>query len=150
AVFTYKFGGDPDVLNDADSAPYVPKAIVTSPFFDWGNDRPPATPWHETIIYETHVKNFTQRLPEIPDALRGTYLGLAHPVALEHIKRLGVTAIELMPVHHFVRDHHLIERGLTNHWGYNTIGFFAPHRAYASSPAPGRQVQEMKQLVKSA
>ena len=148
AVFTYPFGKDEGSRNELDSAPFVPRSVVINPYFDWSNDRRPRTPWHETIIYEAHVKGFTQTMPGIPEALRGTYAGLAHPVAIAHLKRLGITAVELMPVHHFVHDHHLAEQGLSNYWGYNSIGFFAPHRGYAASRALGHQVQEFKHMVR--
>src|ERR1700709_1807172 len=115
--FAYNFG-DEDSRNDDASASHVFKSVVHNPYFDWGNDRPPATPLHESVIYEMHVKGFTARHPEIPEALRGTYAGLAHPVAIEYLKELGVTAIELLPVHQFVHDAHLLERGLRNYWGY--------------------------------
>jgi isoamylase len=146
ACFPYDFG-QPDVRNDDDSAADVPKAVVHNPFFDWGSDRPPAYPMHETVIYELHVKGFTQRHPDIPEELRGTYAGLAHPAAVEHLLSLGVTTVELQPVHQFVHDHHLLERGLRNHWGYNSIGFFAPHDGYASNGGSGEQVQEFKTMV---
>ena len=148
AVFPYPFN-DPDGKNDSDSAPYMPKSVVINPFFDWGNDRYPRRPWHETIIYEVHVKGFTQRHPDIPEALRGTYAGLAHPAALRHLKKLGVTAVELLPVHQFIHDSLLQERGLRNYWGYNSISFLAAHNAYSSSGQTGHQVQEFKQLVKT-
>jgi isoamylase len=149
AVFPYHFADPEGSRNDQDSGPYVPKGIVVNPFFDWGNDRHPRTPWHETIIYEAHLKGFTARHPEVPDDLHGTYSGLAHPAAVEHLRRLGVTAVELMPVHEFVHDARLVERGLRNYWGYNSIGFLAPHHEYAARPQPGQQVQEFKQLVKT-
>jgi isoamylase len=149
AVFPYAFS-DPDGRNDADSAPFMPKCVVTNPWFDWGNDRPPRTPMHETVIYEVHVKGFTKRHPEVPRDLRGTYAGLAQPAAIAHLKKLGVTAVELLPVHQFVHDMHLIERGLRNYWGYNSIGYLAPHNEYTSgSTSAGRQVQEFKRMVKT-
>jgi glycogen operon protein len=148
SLFGYRFD-DPDARNDADSAPHMMKSVVISPFFDWDNDRPPRTPYPDTVVYETHVRGFTKRHPGIPEELRGTYGGLAHPVAIEHLKRLGVTAVELMPVHQYVDDHGLVQRGLSNYWGYNTIGFLAPHHAYASSGTRGQQVQEFKAMVKA-
>ncbi len=148
ACFTYQFG-DEDTRNDDDSAPHVFKAVVHNPFFDWGNDRTPDTPLHESVIYEAHVKGFTANHPEIPEALRGTYAGMAHPAAVEHLVSLGVTALELLPVHQFVHDSHLVERGLRNYWGYNSIGFFAPHNGYAARGQLGEQVQEFKSLVKA-
>ncbi|WP_214369062.1 glycogen debranching protein GlgX [Pseudonocardia sp. H11422] len=148
AVFGYPFG-DPDARNDADSAPFVPKSVVVNPFFDWGSDRPPNTPYHETVIYEAHVRGLTIAHPDIPEELRGSYAGLAHPAMIEHLKRLGVTAVELMPVHEFITDHHLQEKGLENYWGYNTIAFLAPHHAYAAGGSrPGSQVQEFKAMVR--
>src|SRR4051812_12242685 len=148
AVFPYQFGKDPNEANTKDSAPFAPRSVVTSPFFDWAEDHPLKTPWHNTIIYEMHVKGFTKLHPEIPEELRGTYAGLAHPVAVEYLKTLGVTAVELMPVHQFIQDAHLLEKGLRNYWGYNSIGFLAPHNEYASTQVPGQQVQEFKQMVK--
>ncbi len=147
SCFPYEFG-DEDSRNDADSAQHVPKAVVHNPYFDWANDRPPAIPLHETVIYEIHVKGFTARHPDIPEALRGTYAGLAHPAAVDYLTELGVTAVELLPVHQFVHDAHLVERGLRNYWGYNSIGFFAPHNEYASGPA-GEPVQEFKAMVRA-
>jgi glycogen operon protein len=148
SLFSYKFGA-PDERNDADSAAHVPHSLVVSPFFDWANDRPPRTPYNESVIYEAHVKGLTMNHPEIPDRLRGTYAGLAHPAVVEHLKSLGVTAVELMPVHQFVTDHGLTEKGLRNYWGYNTIGFFAPHDAYAAMPEQAGQVQEFKGMVRA-
>jgi glycogen operon protein len=148
ALFAYRFG-DPLSRNDGDSAPFAQKSVVVNPFFDWGNDRPLRIPFWQTVIYESHVKGATQRHPGIPEDVRGTYSGLAHPRMIEHFKRLGVTAVELMPVHQFVHDSTLVDRGLTNYWGYNTIGFFAPHNAYASFGGRGGQVQEFKTMVKA-
>jgi isoamylase len=148
AVFSYHFNDPEGPPNEADSAPYVPKSVVISPFFDWGNDRHPRTPWHESVIYETHVKGFTIRQPDIPPDIRGTYAALAHPVAVEYLVNLGITAVELMPVHQFIHDSHLLEKGLHNYWGYNSIGYFAPHNEYSSSGQLGQQVQEFKQMVK--
>ncbi|AHH99729.1 glycogen debranching protein GlgX [Kutzneria albida] len=148
SLFGYRFA-DPGQRNDGDSAAHLPKSVVISPFFDWGNDRHPHTPYHETVIYEAHVRGTTVAHPEIPEELRGTYAGLAHPVMIEHFTRLGVTAVELMPVHQFVNDHHLGEQGLSNYWGYNTIAFLAPHHRYASSSRAGYQVQEFKSMVRA-
>ncbi|GIF22370.1 glycogen operon protein [Actinoplanes tereljensis] len=148
ALFAYRFG-DPLSRNDADSAPFAQKSVVVNPFFDWTNDRPLRIPFWETVIYETHVKGITMRHPGIPEDVRGTYSGLAHPRMIEHFKKLGVTAVELMPVHQFVHDSTLVERGLTNYWGYNTIGFFAPHNDYHSFGGHGGQVQEFKSMVKA-
>ena len=127
-----------------DSAAYVPRGVVVSDGFDWRDDEPPATPWGDTVVYEAHVKGYTQRHPLVPENLRGTYAGLAHPAAIEHLTSLGVTAVELLPVHHSVTEPALAARGTRNYWGYSTLGFFAPHAAYSAdkSPgAPGRRVQ---------
>ncbi|MFC7279750.1 glycogen debranching protein GlgX [Paractinoplanes rhizophilus] len=148
ALFAYQFG-DPLSRNDADSGPFAQKSVVVNPFFDWANDRPLRIPMWETVIYETHVKGITMRHPGIPDDVRGTYSGLAHPAMIRHFRQLGVTAVELMPVHQFVHDSVLLDRGLTNYWGYNTIGFFAPHNDYASFGGHGGQVQEFKTMVKA-
>ena len=148
SLFGYKFD-DPEARNDADSAGHVPYSLVVSPFFDWANDRQPRTPYNESVIYEAHVKGMTMNNPEIPERLRGTYAGLAHPAIIEHLTHLGVTAIELMPVHQFVTDHGLTEKGLRNYWGYNTIGFFAPHHDYAALSDQGGQVQEFKGMVRA-
>ena len=149
ACFSYRFDGDDDSFNEEDSAPHMPKSVVISPFFDWDNDRPPRTPYNETVIYEAHVKGLTRTHPGIPEDIRGTYAAVAHPVMIEHYKRLGITAVELMPVHQFVHDSHLIEAGRKNYWGYNTIAFFAPHNDYSSTGAVGQQVQEFKAMVKT-
>ena len=147
ALFSYNFG-DAESRNDEDSAGAMPKSVVISPFFDWGVDRPPKRQYAESVIYEAHVKGLTYQHPEIPAELRGTYSAIAHPVMIDHLRSLGVTAIELMPVHHFANDSTLIERGLSNYWGYNTIGFFAPDSKYSSSASPGGQVQEFKSMVR--
>ncbi len=148
ACFSYTWGEE-DSFNDEDSAPYMSKSVVISPFFDWDNDRHPRTPYNETVIYEAHVKGLTRTHPDIPEEIRGTYAALAHPVMLEHYKKLGITAVELMPVHQFVHDSHLADRGMRNYWGYNTIGFFAPQNDYSSSGTRGQQVQEFKAMVKA-
>jgi isoamylase len=148
ALFSYRFG-DPTSRNDADSGPFAMTSVVINPFFDWDNDRPPRIPYNETVIYEAHVKGMTMRHPGIPADVRGTYAGIAHPVMIDHLKRLGVTAVELMPVHQFVHDSMLVERGLSNYWGYNTIGFFAPHNDYACFGTCGEQVLEFKTMVRS-
>jgi isoamylase len=140
---------DPDAADDSDSGPHLPKSVVVNPYFDWNGDRPPDTSMDDTVIYEVHVKGFTARHPDVPEAQQGTYAGLAHPAAIEHLQRLGVTAVELLPVHHFVHDHHLVEKGLSNYWGYNSIGFFAPHSDYSSSGTLGEQVTEFKGMVKA-
>lgn len=150
ALFGYEVGNPEEDLsyNETDSAAFIPKCVVVDQGFNWGNDRAPKIPYHQSIIYETHVKGFTQLHPEIPEEIRGTYAALAHPVTIKYLKTLGITAVELMPVHHFVADRHLKERGLTNYWGYNTIGFFAPDVRYASSGMLGEQVIEFKNMVK--
>jgi isoamylase len=149
AVFGYPLGGDDLVADQRDSATFVPKAVVANPYFDWGVDRPPCIPQHETVIYEAHVKGFTKLHPEIDEELRGTYAGLAHPAAIEHFKSLGVTAVELMPVHQFIQDHSLMEKGLRNYWGYNSIAYLAPHNEYAASAQRGEQVGEFKAMVRA-
>ncbi|MCX6503085.1 MAG: glycogen debranching protein GlgX [Microbacterium sp.] len=148
AVFGYNFG-DPDSRNDEDSAPHMMKGVVINPFFDWGGDRQPKIPYSETFIYEAHVKGLTQRHPGIPEDIRGSYSALAHPAIIEHLKKLGITAIELMPVHQFVNDDTLQQKGLSNYWGYNTLSFFAPQNTYASTHANGQQVQEFKGMVRA-
>ena len=148
ALFGYDLDR-PDELNMRDSAPYMMRSVVINPFFDWGADHPPKTPYHNTIIYEAHVKGLTQLHPDIPEEQRGTYAGIGHPAVIEHLQKLGVTALELMPVHQFVHDDRLLSAGLSNYWGYNTIGFFAPHNEYAASGDSGQQVQEFKAMVKA-
>ncbi|GLU48601.1 glycogen debranching protein GlgX [Nocardiopsis ansamitocini] len=148
SLFGYRFD-DPDQRNDADSAAHVPTSVVISPFFDWGNENRPRTPYNESVIYEAHVRGLTMRHPGVPERLRGTYAGLAHPAVVDHLTTLGVTAVELMPVHEFLHDHALQSRGLRNYWGYNTIGFFAPHSGYAATGTRGEQVQEFKAMVKA-
>ena len=148
ACYSYNIG-DEDSINDSDSAPYVYRSIVQHPHFDWGGDRRPDTPLHETVIYEAHVKGMTKCHPDVPEELRGTYAGLAHPAIVQHLVSLGVTAVELMPVHQFVHDQRLVEQGLRNYWGYNTIGFFAPHNEYAASGGRGEQVDEFKYMVRA-
>lgn len=149
SLYSYHFNDPDGSRNDLDSAAVAPKSVVINPFFDWGNDRPPDTPFHRTVIYEAHVKGLTRRHPEIPPGIRGTYAAIAHPVLINYLQRLGVTALELMPVHQFVHDHWLLERGLRQYWGYNTIGFFAPHNGYGSNQTVGQTVNEFKQMVKS-
>ncbi|WP_424189147.1 glycogen debranching protein GlgX [Actinokineospora sp. G85] len=148
AVFGYQFG-TPEERNDDDSAAHAPKGVVVNPYFDWATDRPPKTPYNETVIYEAHVRGLTIRHPDVPEEMRGTYAGLAHPSVIEHLKKLGVTAIELMPVHQFLHDHGLQEKGLRNYWGYNTIAFFAPHADYAMTTAQGAHVAEFKSMVRT-
>ncbi|WP_374214463.1 glycogen debranching protein GlgX [Streptomyces sp. Je 1-79] len=137
------------VRDDRDSAPHVPKGVVVLDDDDWSDDRRPKTPWPDSVIYELHVKGFTQLHPGIPEELRGTYAGLAHPAAVEHLVRLGVTAVELLPVHQFAHEDHLLRRGLRNYWGYNSIGYFAPHAGYSSSGTTGQQVGEFKRMVRA-
>ena len=136
-------------MSTTDSAPFLPKCVVIDPAFDWEGDRTPRTEYHNMIIYETHVRGFTKQHPDIPEEIRGTYAALAHPVTIDYLKKLGITTIELMPVHHFIADRHLVEKGLTNYWGYNTIGYFAPEVRYSSSGVCGEQVVEFKNMVKA-
>lgn len=147
-VFGYDFG-EPDSRNDEDSAAHQMMGVVVNPYFDWAGDRLPKTPYSETFIYEAHVRGLTQLHPAIPEEIRGTYSAIAHPAIIEHLQKLGVTAIELMPVHQFVNDSVLEEKGLSNYWGYNTIAFLAPQNTYASNGQRGQQVQEFKAMVKS-
>jgi len=151
ALFGYTVGNAKADLSidDQDSAGGMPKCVVIDPAFSWGNDTPPNTPWHKTIIYELHVKGYTKLHPEVPPELRGTYAGLSCPPIIDYLKNLGITAVELMPVHQFVADRHLKDHGLTNYWGYNTIGFFAPEVSYASSGMLGQQVVEFKTMVRA-
>ncbi|WP_329483867.1 glycogen debranching protein GlgX [Kribbella sp. NBC_01510] len=148
SLFSYRFA-KPDELNTMDNREHTMLSVVTNPFFDWGNDRPPGHDYHETVIYEAHVKGLTKTHPALPEEIRGTYAGIGHPAIIDHLKELGVTAIELMPVHQFAQDGHLQERGLSNYWGYNTIGFFAPHNAYSSLGGLGQQVTEFKTMVQA-
>jgi isoamylase len=150
-LFGYRIG-DPKAdlsLDDRDNAGSIPKCVVVDQAFSWGGDQLLRTSWDRTVIYELHVHGFTARHPDVPKNLRGTYAGLATPEVIEHLQQLGVTAVELLPVHHFIRDKHLIDRGLTNYWGYNSIGFFAPDIGYASSTVPAQQVWEFKTMVKA-
>lgn len=149
-MFGYTIGDPAEdlSLDDQDSAECMPKCVVIDPAFTWGDDRPPRTPWHRTIIYEVHVKGFTAHHPQVPKVQRGTYAGLASPAAIDYLRKLGVTAVELMPVHHCVTDKHLADRGLSNYWGYNSIGYFAPDVRYSSSGRLGGQVTEFKTMVK--
>jgi isoamylase len=148
SLFGYRFT-DPKQRNDADSATHAPKSVVISPYFDWANDRHPRTPYHETVIYEAHVRGLTINHPEIPPGMRGTYAGLAHPAMINYLTALGITAVELMPVHQFITDHHLAQQGLTNYWGYNTIAFFAPHNGYAAAGTAGARAHEVVTQFKS-
>ncbi|MBC7403982.1 MAG: glycogen debranching protein GlgX [Microbacteriaceae bacterium] len=148
SLFAYNFG-DPLSRNDEDSASHTMMGIVINPFFDWAGDRHPRIPYNDTVIYEAHVKGLTQLHPDIPAERRGTYSGLSHPAVIEHLQKLGITTLELMPVHQFVQDSTLLDKGLRNYWGYNTIGFFAPQNSYASAGDRGQQVQEFKGMVRS-
>jgi glycogen operon protein len=150
-VFGYKLGDPAEdlSLDETDDVWGVPKCVVTTSHFDWENDRPPLTLLHDSVIYELHVKGFTATHPDIPEELRGTYAGLAHPVAIEYLKNLGITAVELMPVHEFVDDKHLLDRGQRNYWGYNSINFFSPEARYSASGDKGEQIGEFKHMVKA-
>ena len=148
SLFGYDFG-DPDSRNDDDSLEHMTYGVVINPFFDWEGDHPLGIPYNETVIYEAHVKGLTQLHPDVPEELRGTYAGLAHPAVTGHLTKLGVTALELMPVHQFVQDSTLLDKGLRNYWGYNTLAFFAPQAAYAATGQLGQQVQEFKSMVKA-
>ena len=148
ALFSYRWNA-PDQINEADSAPYMPKSVVINPYFDWGNDTPRQTPYADSVIYEVHVKGFTQLHPGVPAELRGGYAAMAHPAVVEHLTKLGVTAVELMPVHQFIQSSALLERGLRNYWGYDTICFFAPHNGYSKLGDSGGQVQEFKAMVRA-
>jgi isoamylase len=150
ALFGYEVGHpDADLsFSELDSAPFTPKSVVIDPNFDWGDDQPPAIPYYNTVIYEAHVKGFTKLNPEIPENIRGTYAALAHPSSIAYLKNLGITAIELMPVHYFLSDRHLIDNGRSNYWGYNTIGYFAPQPGYAAGDKVSEQVFEFKNMVR--
>lgn len=151
ALFGYEVGHEEEDLriSKTDSAPFIPKCVVIDDHFDWHGDRAPKIPYHRSIIYETHVKGFTNLHPDIPDRIKGTYAAMGHPVTIDYLKKLGITAVELLPVHHFVADRHLVDKGLTNYWGYNSIGFFAPDVRYSSSGVEGQQVTEFKAMVKA-
>ncbi len=148
SLFAYQLG-EPRTVNNEDSAPHTMRGVVINPFFDWAGDRSPRTPYHESLIYEAHVKGMTALHPEVPKEQRGSYTGLTNPAVIDHLTRLGVTAVELMPVHQFVQDSILLDQGLSNYWGYNTIGFFAPENSYAAFGGAGQQVQEFKTMVKA-
>jgi isoamylase len=148
AVFGALPGRD-RVQDHRDSAPYVPRSVVVHDEFDWSHDPRPSTPWADSVVYELHVRGFTARHPGVPERLRGTYAGLAHPAAVEHLLSLGVTAVELLPIHHFVSEPHLLRKGLTNYWGYNSLGYFAPHAGYSASGCHGEQVREFKAMVRA-
>jgi len=150
SLFGYKVGdAEADLsFDDRDSAPYAPLAAVVDTAFTWGDDRSPNTPWHKTLIYELHVKGFTQRMPGVPEKARGTYGAVASEAAVKHLLDLGVTAVELMPVHYFLYDRHLIEKKRTNYWGYNSLGYFAPHPDYAAGEGASESVQQFKRMVR--
>jgi len=147
AVFPYPLGGDDQQRDDADSGPHMPKSVVVNDGFDWKGDQPLRRKLHETVIYEVHLKGFTRLHPDVPEPIRGTYAGLAHPAAIEYLRELGVTAVELLPVHQFVHEPHVLEKGLRNYWGYHSYGYFAPHAEYSSSGDLGGQVREFKEMV---
>lgn len=151
SLFSYDINDpeNPEGRNTEDSLEHTMKSVVVNPFFDWGSDRSPNTPYNETVIYEAHVKGMTMRHPDVPESLRGTYAGLAHPSIIEHLKDLDITAIELMPVHQFLQDDRLRDLGLRNYWGYNTFGFFAPQQDYAAAQEPGGAVSEFKGMVRA-
>jgi isoamylase len=149
SLFPYPLGRDDLERDDRDSAPHTPRSVVIDPGFNWDGDRPPGYKLHETVIYEVNVKGFTKQHPTVPEHLRGTYAGFAHPAAIEHLVALGVTAVELLPVHQFVHEKHQIDKGLRNYWGYHSYGYFAPHSEYSSSGDLGGQVVEFKQMVKA-
>ena len=151
SLFSYWFKSpdDTSAMNDLDSAAHTMKSAVINPYFDWGNDQHPYISYHDSVIYEAHVRGMTNLNMDVPPDIRGTYAGLAYPSVIEYLKKLGVTAIELMPIHQFVNDSFLQEKGLSNYWGYNTIGFFAPHNAYSSAGERGQQVNEFKSMVKA-
>ncbi|HXG10519.1 MAG TPA: glycogen debranching protein GlgX [Gemmataceae bacterium] len=151
ALFGYRIGdAEADLsFDEQDSAPFAPLAAVVDTAFTWGDDRPPRIPWHETLIYELHVKGFTKLHPGVPEPLRGTYAGIASEAAIQHLLSLGITAVELMPVHYFVKDRHLLEKGLTNYWGYNTLAYFAPETSYEVPGNPLSAVQEFKMMVRA-
>ena len=151
SMFSYWFKSPDSItaMNDLDSAAHTMKSVVVNPYFDWGNDQHPNIPYHDSVIYEAHVRGMTNLNQDVPPDIRGTYAGLAYPSVIEYLKKLGITAIELMPIHQFVNDSFLQEKGLSNYWGYNTIGFFAPHNAYSSSGERGEQVNEFKSMVKA-
>ena len=149
SLFGFRAGQDDSTFDERDSAPYAPLAAVADTAFTWGDDRPLRTPWHETLIYELHVKGFTELHPDVPEALRGTYLGLGSEPAIRHLTSLGVTAVELMPVHHHTDEWHLVQRGLRNYWGYNTLTYFAPDVRYATQSSPLEAVREFKMMVRA-
>ena len=149
AVFGHDVAGDDTVRDERDSAPFVPRSVVVSDGFDWQGDAAPRVPWSDTVVYELHARGFTLRHPDVPEGQRGTYAGLAHPAAIDHLLGLGVTTVELLPVHHFVSEPFLIRRARANYWGYNSVGFFAPHAGYAAAGSRGQQVTEFKEMVRA-
>jgi len=150
SLFGYSIGEDDLSFDERDSAAFAPLAIVTDPNFDWEDDQRPETTWHDTVIYEAHVKGLTMRHPDVPEEIRGTYAAIGSEPIIKYLKDLGISAIELMPIHYFLHDRHLLEKGLRNYWGYNTLGFFAPQREYAASRAhPADVIQEFKEMVKA-
>ena len=150
-LFGYQVGpgADDTIFDPRDSAPFCALASVIDTAFTWGDDRPPRTPWHKTLIYECHVTGMTQLHDGVPEEKRGTYAGMASEAVIDHLKRMNVTAVELLPVHYHLNDRHLVEKGLKNYWGYNTLGYFAPHLSYASKASPRKSVQEFKSMVRS-
>jgi isoamylase len=148
-IFGYRPGEGEDTFDDRDGAAGVPRCVVMDGHFDWEDDRPPGTAWHRSVIYEVHVRGFTMRHPGVPKELRGTYAGFCHPASIEHLRRLGVTAVELLPVHEFTDDAYLTDKGLVNYWGYNTLSFFAPEQRYSASGNRGGQVDEFRRMVKT-
>ncbi|OJF11748.1 glycogen debranching protein GlgX [Couchioplanes caeruleus] len=148
SLYAYDFD-NPDQMSDLDSASHMAKGVVVNPYFDWGNDRRPDIPYHHSVIYEAHVKGLTERHPDVPKDMRGTYAAIGHPAIIEHLAKLGVTALELMPVHQFVHDNRLDDLGLRNYWGYNTLGFFAPYHGYSAMGSLGQQTQEFRGMVKA-
>ncbi len=151
SVFGYKVGdtGQDLSMDERDSAAFAPLAVVIDSSFTWGDDRPLRIPWHKTLIYELHVKGYTQLNPQVPEKLRGSYAGLASESAIKHLQDLGVTAVELLPVHHFLNDRHLLENGRVNYWGYNTLGFFAPEPRYVATSISQDAVQQFKMMVRA-
>ena len=149
ALFPFDANRPEAPVNNDDTAPFMPKSVVIDPSFDWKDDRPPKTPLEDTIVYEVHVKGYTVNHPAVPAELRGTYAGLGSPASIEHLTRLGVTAVELLPVQHFIHRRHLVEAGLRNYWGYDPVSFFAPHNEYSSDRSPGGPVREFKEMVRT-
>jgi glycogen operon protein len=149
SVFGYRVGGDDLHPDDRDSSPHVPRSVVVHDAFPWGDDRRPNVPWADTVIYEAHLRGFTMRHPDVPPHQRGSFAAMGSDPVVAHLQRLGVTTLELLPVHHFVSEHHLVQMGLTNYWGYNSIGFFAPEARYSSTGTRGQQVSEFKSMVRN-